>query len=180
MRAVPAAPNQEIIISIGSILMPPEMQFEILKLEYEALRKEICQSIDKQHQVLLAGYGAIAAIFGYAFARPQSTRLIALSIPGVCLAILALWTVECNRMVRASYYIGYVLWPAIRTGADRGFAGWETWIRTTRSGAHAAVFGQVQDAIQRVVTTWVPIGLSILLVLVIGIAGAVALFAAGY
>ena len=122
--------------------------FELLKLEYEALRKEICQSIDKQHQILLAGYGAIAAIFGYAFARTQSTPLIALSIPCVCLAMSCLWTVECNRMVRGSYYIGYVLWGDMRLATGyRGQAGWEAWIRAIRPNSHAAIVGQIQDKI---------------------------------
>lgn len=80
-----------------------------LKLEYEALRSEIRQSIDKQHQILLAGYAAIAAIFGYGYARTQETPLVGLAIPAISLAMTALWAVECNRMVRASYYIGHRL-----------------------------------------------------------------------
>lgn len=86
------------------------IEFEFVRLEYEALRKEICQSIDKQHQIVLSAYGLIAALFGYAYVRPatalstsqiQWTALAA--VPFVFIAMSALWTVECNRMVKVPF-----------------------------------------------------------------------------
>lgn len=146
-----------------------KQSFELLKLEYEALRKEICQSIDKQHQILLAGYAAIAALFSYAFAKTQSTALVPLSIPCVCLFMSALWTVECNRMVRASYYIGYVLWREMRTtAAYAGIAGWESWIRSSRTGAkgtqpsHASAFRLIQSESQYLVVLVIPVAVSLI------------------
>lgn len=105
--------------------MKPE---EVLKEEYVALRAEICQSISKQHQITLAGYGLASAVSGYIIAASQWKAFIA--IPTLFIAMTALWAVECNRMVRASYYIGYVLWPEICARVSRPSAnGWETWIR---------------------------------------------------
>ena len=48
--------------------MKPE---QVLKEEYVALRTEICQSIAKQHQITLAGYGLASAVAGYLISASQ-------------------------------------------------------------------------------------------------------------
>ena len=103
---------------------------DILKEEYNALRTEICQSIAKQHEITLAGYGLASAAFGYVIGSNTVDWKSLAVIPLVLLAMTSLWSVECNRMVRASYYIGYILWPALcKIAQAYNNVGWETWIR---------------------------------------------------
>jgi hypothetical protein len=154
--------------------------FELLKEEYVALRAEICQSINKQHQILLLGYGVVASLMGYSFKPAPATlaspdghvltaqvlwEVIAI-VPVVLLAFGALWIVECNRMIRASYYIAYDLWPrmhkaVIDTPAEGD--GWERWIRR-RSGP-AAEFGRTQHFMQMFVALFLPLIVSAVLYL---------------
>lgn len=146
------------------------MSTEILLAEYQSLRAEILQSISKQHQILLGGYGLALTTFGYSLGTRGNSVLIA--IPIIFLAMSALWLVECNRVVRASYYIACILWPEIRKAADDyvGPAGWEDWIRL-RPGdesrldrklvheheiSHADDFRTRQSAYQKMVVVWLP------------------------
>ena len=148
--------------------------------EYKALRAEITQSIAKQHQILLAGYGLSATIFGYVigkstdlkFAEPIWGSLA--TVPFVFLAMAALWTVETNRMVRASYYIGYVLWPIIKRELEMSDPiGWETWIRQMDNNGRkpedrlgslhadqASSFRRMQHILQSCVAFYIPVGAS--------------------
>jgi hypothetical protein len=106
-------------------------QFDLLKEEYTALRAEICQSIGYQHRILLAGYGASGAFFGYIAAKTTAMWVPLIGIPFILLAMAALWLVECNRMVRASHYIGYYLWDNLKNSCPNceSLRSWETWIR---------------------------------------------------
>lgn len=113
--------------------------------EYVALRAEIIQSIAKQHQILLSGYGLAATLTGF-FIKDNGAALAA--VPFALVAMAALWTVECNRMVRASYYIAAHLWPESH--------GWETWIRELRGDA--SDFRENQHWLQMIVTVFVPLG----------------------
>ena len=133
-------------------------QEEVLKEEYVALRAEICQSIAKQHQITLAGYALVSAATGYMITASHLKALIA--IPPLFVAMAALWAVECNRMVRASYYIGYVLWPEICVLVGRSTAdGWETWIRLAEGNEGS--FRKWQHLLQCIVIVLVPLIFSI-------------------
>ena len=116
--------------------------------EYLALRSEILQSISKQHQILLTGYGLAATLTGILI-KDDSAAIAA--VPFALVAMTALWAVECNRMVRASYYIAAQLWPARQ--------GWETWIREIKGDA--SDFRENQHWLQLIVTVFIPIGATI-------------------
>ena len=140
--------------------MQPE---EVLKEEYIALRAEICQSISKQHQITFAGYTLVSAVTGYMITASHWRAFLA--IPPLFIAMAALWAVECNRMVRASYYIGYVLWPEICTLVSRkSVDGWETWIRLT--GGNEGSFRKWQHLLQCIVIVLIPVIFSIAAVLI--------------
>ncbi len=140
--------------------MKPE---EVLKEEYVALRAEICQSIAKQHQITLAGYGLVSAASGYIIDASQWKAFIA--IPTLFIAMAALWAVECNRMVRATYYIGYVLWPEICALISRSNAdGWEIWIRL--SEGNEGSFRRWQHLLQCMVIIIVPIIFSMVAIVI--------------
>ncbi|MEQ1842814.1 MAG: hypothetical protein ABL994_20635, partial [Verrucomicrobiales bacterium] len=119
-----------------SLRMPDRLRNDLLKLEYAALRAEILQSISYQHQILLGGYGATGVYCGYILGKPVEYLPALIAVPFILLGMASLWIVECNRMVRASYYIGSILWPALRATIDASddphysAAGWEGWIRT--------------------------------------------------
>jgi hypothetical protein len=129
---------------------------EINKEEYIALRSEILQSIDKQHQIMIGGYLLTATIFGYIISKGTEPVWQALAIiPFASLGMTALWAVEANRMVRASYYIAHFLWPQFARQPDvQGLTSWEAWIRS-RHGI-AGQFGKLQDRLQMVVTSVMP------------------------
>lgn len=97
---------------------PDDYTIDILKEEYSALRTEIVQSISKQHQITLSGYGLTAVLVGYVLQANNQPWEMFVVIPFILIAMTSLWTVECNRMVRASYYIGYILWPSLKTLAN--------------------------------------------------------------
>jgi hypothetical protein len=140
-----------------------ERSFEILKLEYVALRAEIIQSISYQHQILLAGYGATGAFVGFVVTKGSSPGYFSALIipPFILLGMSSLWAVECNRMVRASYYIGRILWRGLRDGAgDPRALDWECWIRS-KTGA-ASRFRERQHKTQMRVVFWGPLFLSTL------------------
>jgi hypothetical protein len=140
--------------------MKPE---ELLKEEYIALRSEICQSIAKQHQITLAGYALVSAATGYMISASHWRALIA--IPPLFIAMAALWAVECNRMVRAGYYIGYVLWPEICVLVGRSTSdGWETWIRL--SEGNEGSFRKWQHLFQSIVIILIPLILSLTAILI--------------
>ena len=107
---------------------------DLIKAEYVALRDAITKSIDKQHQIMLGGYLLTATILGYVFASKDQSQPLLMGlavIPFAFLAMSALWVVEANRMVRASYYLAYVLWPAIaaRILSLDAYKPWDVWIR---------------------------------------------------
>src|SRR5262245_51983182 len=119
--------------------------FDLLKEEYVSLRSEIAQSITFQHRILIAGYGASGAIIGILASTSHLSWIGLMVIPFVFLAMIAVWTVECNRMVRASYYIGAVLWPDLCSSVGyHGTADWERWIRGPE-GTPGGSFGDTQD-----------------------------------
>ena len=127
---------------------------EVLKEEYVALRAEICQSIAKQHQITLAGYALVSAATGYMISASHWKAFVV--IPLLFVAMAALWAVECNRMVRASYYIGYVLWPELCTMVGRSNVdGWETWIR--KASGNEGSFRKWQHLLQCIVLIVVPL-----------------------
>ncbi len=133
---------------------------DLMREEYIALRAEICQSIAKQHQITLAGYGLTAAVFGYVVGMEHPTWEALSVIPFVLLTMTSLWTVECNRMVRASYYIGYVLWPEMKNAAELAdTVGWETWIR--KEGGNANSFRKRQHHLQLFVAAIVPVVITV-------------------
>jgi hypothetical protein len=136
---------------------------EILRDEYQVLRTEICQSIEQQHQIMLGGYGLAAAAAGYIIGAQNADTKSLLIVPFVLIAAMSLWAVECNRMVRASYYIAYILWDKMLNevghSSEDEARGWESWIRI--ESGHAREFGKRQDIFQRIVAVYVPIVLSI-------------------
>jgi hypothetical protein len=117
--------------------MSEDRRFETMKMEYVALRAEILQSISYQHQILLAGYGATGVFISYVAISSRPFYLPALIfVPFILLGMASLWIVECNRMVRASYYIGRILWRGLRAESEPRDgcwrdAEWECWIRCT-------------------------------------------------
>jgi heme/copper-type cytochrome/quinol oxidase subunit 4 len=128
--------------------------------EYMALRAEICQSIHQQHQILLGGYGASAAALGLIFGSDADNPIggkALFVVPVILTAMVALWAVECNRMVRASFYIATELWDRIRNDESKD-EGWETWIR--RSEGIEGRFRKRQHHLQRIVTLYLPCGLT--------------------
>ena len=130
-------------------------EFDLLKEEYIALRSEILQSISKQHQITLGGYALTGAIFGYILGADKIAIETILVIPIVLIAMTSLWTVECNRNIRASYFIGYVLWPALKFIVNASQeTGWETWIRL-REG-NASEFRVRHHTLQLFVIVFVP------------------------
>jgi hypothetical protein len=134
---------------------PDKRALDILKHEYVALRAEIRQSISKQHQITLAGYGLTVGFFGYVLQAGLSTRGTLVVVPLILVAMTMLWTTECNRMVRASYYIAYILWPSMRKYAGVvEEIGWETWIRDRKG--HASDFRRRQCYLQLFVEVVVP------------------------
>jgi len=135
--------------------------FDALKEEYVSLRSEIAQSISFQHRILLAGYGASGAIVGILASTSHLSWIGLLVVPFVFSAMIALWTVECNRMVRASYYIGEILWPEIcRQVGLANAPDWERWIRKT--DGLAGKFGLIQDRQQQIAVWVVPAVISAL------------------
>lgn len=146
--------------------MSNDLRFDLLKQEYGALRSEIIQSISYQHQILLGGYGATGVYLGYLVGKPAEYLPVLIVVPFILLGMASLWIVECNRMVRASYYIGRVLWRALRKCVDECddahwlCAEWEHWIRST-SGA-ASSFRLRQHRAQSVVVLRGPVALSLL------------------
>ena len=135
--------------------------FDMNKELFVALRAEICQSISKQHQIALGGYGLSAAIFGYivSMSCPRWESLVV--IPFVLLSMTSLWTVECNRMVRAGYFIGYFLWPALKDATHvTSNTNWETWIRSDNQ--HAKNFRRIQHHLQIFVVVVVPLVASVI------------------
>ena len=147
--------------------MPDYPGFEKMKLEYTALRTEIVQSISYQHQILLAGYGATGAFVSYVVGKSPSPNLPALIIvPFILLGMTSLWIVECNRMVRASYYIGRILWRCLREEPMEWprndhwqSAEWECWIRS-KTGV-ASRFRERQHRSQCMVVLWGPLFLTV-------------------
>lgn len=135
-------------------------QAAVLREEYLALRAEITQSIAKQHEITLGGYAFTGAALGYILSS-QTIDFRALAIvPMVLLAMVSLWAVECNRMVRASYYIGYVLWPQLCEACGvTGFEGWEAWIRTGAGPERG--FRVRQHWFQQVAVFFLPAALSV-------------------
>ena len=141
---------------------------EILKEEYVALRAEICQSIAKQHQITLAGYALVSAALGYIIGSSIVDWKALLVIPLLFIGMIALWAVECNRMVRASYYIAYELWPEMCATVDREKAdGWETWIRLPTG--NEGDFRKWQNQLQQIVIILVPFLVSLSLVVIVAI-----------
>jgi hypothetical protein len=129
----------------------------LLRDEYVALRTEICQSITQQHHILLSGYAAAAAALGFSLRKDGIGEVALLAIPAAMLSMTALWIVECNRMVRASYYIGYKLWPELWRALGRvPGTGWETWIRDEGK------FRRRQHWFQLIVVCFAPAGFSLL------------------
>lgn len=121
------------------------MNSEDWKLEeYKALRAEIVQSISKQHHILLSGYAFSATLTGLLIGVPDA-RVAFLLIPYAFISMAALWAVECNRMVRASYYLAYYSWPGM---------GWESWIRRTKGDERR--FGRLQHWLQMLVVVGIP------------------------
>lgn len=116
--------------------------------EYRTLRSEIQESIKHQHQILLSGYAAALATIG----AKVNAFVIA---PFVLFVMFALWSAECNRMVRAGYYIAFFLWPELsRNGYQyRGKANWELWVRCEAE----TPFGRSQHIFQQIVVFWAPI-----------------------
>ena len=141
---------------------------ELLREEYVALRAEICQSIAKQHHITLAGYGITSAAFGYLISSSNVDCKVFMVIPLLLAAMISLWAVECNRMVRASYYIAYVLWPELCALAERkNIGGWETWIRLPNG--NVGRFCKYQNYLQQIVIVIVPFILSITSVFIVAI-----------
>ena len=130
------------------------------ELEFQALRAEILQSISMQHRILLAGYGALATFGGFLVAGSYDWPVPAV-LPMLAIATTALWTVECNRMVRASYYLAIHVWPALgpASQAAASVEGWERWIRSEDSAA--TEFRSIQDRMQLVVVGWIPVGATV-------------------
>jgi hypothetical protein len=153
--------------------MSSEQRYDILKQEYIALRAEILQSISYQHQILLGGYGASGIYLSYILTKTskESDYFPALIlIPFILYGMTSLWVVECNRMVRASYYIGRVLWRAIRKTVEDSsdeywhHAEWENWIRS-KAGT-ASLFRERQHRAQSLVVFKGPVVLSLVAALV--------------
>jgi len=100
--------------------MKPE---EVLKEEYVALRAEICQSIAKQHQITLAGYGLVSAASGYIIGASQWKAFIA--IPTLFIAMAALcgqwnvteWFVPVTTLV-TSFGLKFAHWSVVPTLMD--------------------------------------------------------------
>ncbi len=135
--------------------------FELCEMEYASLRQEICQSIELQHRILLAGYAAAGLVFGYASAVKEGPFWPTLiCIPYILLGMTALWIVECNRMVRASFYICSNLWPTLTKGHKIPIAdfGWERWIRNEQTDPHR--FCARQHEAQFIVAVGLPLVLS--------------------
>jgi hypothetical protein len=133
----------------------------ILKEEYIALRAEICQSISKQHQITLAGYGLTAALVGYLLNNHSQSLEFLLLVPFVMLTMASLWTAECNRMVRAGYFIGFKLWPKLTCLAKiYNHTSWEIWIKLEKG--NSAKFRKCQHHMQIIYIIITPIIISIL------------------
>lgn len=147
--------------------MPDNLRFDLLKLEYGALRAEILQSISYQHQILLGGYAATGVFMGFLIGKPPAYLPAFIAIPFILLGMASLWIVECNRMVRASYYIGRILWRALRKSVEASddkhwlAAEWEHWIRSQGAGA-ASDFRSRQHRSQSVVVLRGPVALTLL------------------
>jgi hypothetical protein len=135
--------------------------------EYKALRAEIAQSIVKQHWIAAGGYvlsGTIAA----AVLQKMDVNFWGLILVPICFfATGCLWLVECNRMVRASYFIAYVLWPELMKEVNGRYDGWECWIRSEDYAAKK--FRRNQDIFQRIKIAGCPFALSCIAVIVIGL-----------
>jgi hypothetical protein len=88
------------------------------------------------------------------------------TVPFIFLAVASLWTVEANRMIRASYYIGHVLWPIIKRELEMSDpTGWETWIRQmvkpedmlgSSHAVQANLFRKMQHILQSFVAFYIP------------------------
>ncbi len=142
---------------------PESSAVDLMKQEYLALRAEIVQSVEFQHRILIYGYGGAGVLFGYISAvNPQPMWFALICLPLILLAMIAQWVVECNRMVRASYYIGHVLWPEMCRAVPGmpNAVGWEKWIRRTE-GVESD-FRVRQDVAQRFVVRLLPGLLSLL------------------
>lgn len=147
--------------------------FDLLREEYIALRAEILQSISYQHQILLAGYAASGALFGYITGMEKPLLEALLAIPYLLIAMTSLWLVECNRMVRAGYYIGAVLWPDMKAQVHySGKAEWEAWIRQKEVEDNVAWrFSRTQRKQQTLVIQIIPMLISILCIVTAVISG---------
>jgi hypothetical protein len=139
--------------------------YDLLKQEYLSLREEISHSIGYQHKILIYGYAGAGLLFGYVGGVKGAGWLALVIIPFILTGMVALWVVECNRMVRASYYIGEVLWPAMRACVPGAIpeAGWEDWIRRTEG--KPSEFRERQHVTQRFVVVILPTVLSLLSIL---------------
>ena len=140
--------------------------FEICKEQYTALRSEILQSIDKQHQIMLGGYALSATIFGYIVSKGDWHGLPV--IPFTFLAMTSLWAVETNRMVRASYFIAFELLPKminLVSSEQQGIPNWESWVRSDVN--HAKDFCKRQHYLQMLVAFWIPLLVSIIVMIVV-------------
>jgi hypothetical protein len=135
--------------------------FEAWKQEYNTLRAEILQSIDKQHQIMLGGYVLTATIFGYIVSKGSQPVWQALAvIPFALLAMTSLWAVETNRMVRASYYIGKELIPVMMEESGiKLYSNWEAWVRS--QDAVSKDFRTRQHHLQLIASCGIPIIVSI-------------------
>jgi len=122
--------------------------------EYQALRTEICQSISKQHHILLSGYGLSVTLIGYAIGKSGFNMESLAVVPMILVSMVSIWLVECNRMVRASYYIAFVLWRRLSLRS-----GWEAWIREGKGGQ--GDFKCKQDVLQRIAVAYVPFLVSV-------------------
>lgn len=135
----------------------------ILRDEYTNLRAEICQSIAQQHQIMIGGYGLAAAAAGYIVGAENPEYRALLVVPVILLATMCLWAVECNRMVRASYYIAEVLWDKMLTCVNQlsedNRRGWETWIRIQHGNEGG--FRRRQAVLQMIVALYIPMILTI-------------------
>lgn len=95
-----------------------EQPFDILKEVYGVLRVEIGRSVAKQHQILLGGYTMVTLMLGYAFGRDAVSHDAAIAIPLLVLTMSSLWLVEANRLVRASNFIAFKIWPKLELLAE--------------------------------------------------------------
>ncbi len=107
----------------------PETNFH--EKQFEALRTEICQSIQYQHQILLTGYGGVGAVIVFSAKAKDPIIILALTVVLLLLffAITAMWCFETNRMVRAGHFIGEQLEPHFASDKAKLDKFWESSLR---------------------------------------------------